>query len=168
MRGFTTFRLEFHLAHPILREAQDESATTTSQAVDATKTSMADLSFLDPRSSSRNTPRYTIHQAHISVVVCGWSDTQWTGYAFSKTGLEDEEAQEYDEHEPKPDLFAADRDDDYVKDSEIPTWDARTYWLQIVGIRCQLILKEWMYLLHTVEERVLALVSHGSRHGSLN
>jgi hypothetical protein len=168
MRGFTTFRLEFHLAHPILRETQDEPATTTSQATEATKISMADLTFLNPRSSSRNTPKYTVHQAHISVVVCGWSDTQWTGYAFSRTGLEDEEAQEYDEDEPKPDLFAADRDDDYIKDSEFPTWDARTYWLEIVGIRCQLILKEWLYLVHTVEERIHALVSPGSRLENLH
>jgi hypothetical protein len=168
MGGFTTFRLEFHLAHPILREAKDEPATTTPQAAGATQTHMADLSFLDPRSSSRNTPKFTIQQAHISVVVCGWSDTQWTGYAFSKTGLEDEEAQEYDEDEPKPDLFAADRDDDYIIDSERPAWDARKYWLKIVGIRCQLILNDWIYLVHTVEERVNALVSHGSWPGSLN
>ncbi|KAH4479194.1 hypothetical protein HBH89_252450 [Parastagonospora nodorum] len=47
------------------------------------------------------------------------------------------------------DCFAADRDDDHIKDADMPTWDARRYWLQIVAVRCQLILKEWVYLLTT-------------------
>jgi hypothetical protein len=161
MQGFTTFRLEFHLAHPILREVKGTPPViTTSHIVDGSRTAIADLSFLTPRASSGSTVQYMIYQAHISVVICGWSNTQWTGYAFTKTGLQDEAAQEYDEGEPNPDLFAADRDDDYVKDADYPTWDARTYWLQIVAIRCQLILKEWTYLVHTIEERVHALVSH--------
>ncbi|KAH7401888.1 hypothetical protein DE146DRAFT_444682 [Phaeosphaeria sp. MPI-PUGE-AT-0046c] len=58
------------------------------------------------------------------------------------------------EDELRLDFFAADRDADYVKDANKPIWDARTYWLQIVAIRCQLILKEWLYMVHTIEERM--------------
>ncbi|KAH4071235.1 hypothetical protein HBI23_101520 [Parastagonospora nodorum] len=140
MIGFPTFRLEFHLAHLILREESCKPKAGTS------KPTSNDLSFLESGNSSGSSPTYKIRQAHISVVLCGWGNTRWTGYAFANTGLDAQPALDHDEDEPNMDYFAADRDDDHVKDADTPIWDAREYWLQIVAIRCRLILKEWVYL----------------------
>lgn len=147
MSGFITFRLEFHLAYLILREDGCKPNAATSRHTSN------DLSFLDPVNPSGNSSTYKIRQAHISVVLCGWSNTQWTGYAFANTGLDAQPALGHDEDEPNMDYFAADRDDDHIKDADMPTWDARRYWLQIVAVRCQLILKEWLYLVRTIQER---------------
>jgi hypothetical protein len=146
MIGFPTFRLEFHLAHLILREDSCDPKAGTS------KPTSNDLSFLKPGNSSGSSSTYKIRQAHISVVLCGWGNTRWTGYAFANTGLDAQPALDHDEDEPNMDYFAADRDDDYIKDADRPIWDAREYWLQIVAIRCQLILKEWVYLVRTIQE----------------
>lgn len=152
MIGFITFRLEFHLAHLILREAGSElNIGRPTPTID-------DLAFLHPKDSSTTSPKYTMHQAHISIVVCGWSNDKWTGYALANTGLDDGPPSDNDEDDPRPDWFAADRVDDYLKDSDLPTWDARNYWLQIVAVRCQLILKEWVHLVRTIGERVQMMV----------
>ncbi|KAF2034765.1 hypothetical protein EK21DRAFT_107892 [Setomelanomma holmii] len=152
-RGFMEFCLELHLAYLILREPETGPDATTDQTL-GDRESFERLSFLmdDPSADTATVPK--IYQAHISVVICGWTNTQWTGYAFANTGLEPESFEEYGEDEPKHDLFAADRSEDYVKDTDPPTWDARKYWLEIVGIRCQLVLREWQYLVNTVEDKV--------------
>jgi len=153
MNGFKTYRLEFHLAYLVMRK-KDTFARSNASASGTQRHPATDLSFLDPSTSSGEVPSYCMYKAHISIVVCGWSDTQWTGYAFANTGLPEEPFVEQDEEDPKQDLFAADRDDDYVQDADAPNWDARKYWLQIVAIRCELIRKEWTFLVRTIEEKV--------------
>jgi hypothetical protein len=95
------------------------------------------------------------------VVICGWTNSQWTGYAFANTGLDAEPFEEPDEDEPKHDFFAADNMLDYFKDADTSTGDARKYWLQIIGIRCQVVLKEWQYLVTIVEEKIESRVRNG-------
>jgi hypothetical protein len=99
-------------------------------------------------------------QAHITVIVSGPSNTEWTGYAFSNTGFEQSPDDSDDEGDDcRLDFFATDTDaDDCFIDADIPYWDARSYWLQTVAIRCELVLREWLYLVHTIEERLQALV----------
>lgn len=151
--SLNTFRLEFHVAHLILRKAPAPPVGGTDNGTEKNDP-VADLTFLEDANSPEEAPRYLIYQSHISVTVCGWSDTQWTGYAFANTGLPLTSFVSQVEDEPTHDLFAADRDDDYIKDADDTTWDARKYWLQVVGIRCELILKEWTYLVRTVEEAI--------------
>jgi hypothetical protein len=157
MRGYTTFCLEFHLAHLILREVKESPDSTTDQPVEA-RNAVADLSFLATSPPSEDSPNYAIYQAHISVVICGWTNTNWTGYAFVNTGLKEEPYQEFAEDEQKHDLFAADKEEDFASDADLPIWDARRYWLRIVSIRCQLVVREWNYLVNTVEEGVKSRV----------
>jgi hypothetical protein len=156
--------LEFHLAHlKLLERKRAPGATSAGDA--GTSESIADLSFFTSGHLLSQSPsEYAISQAHITIVVSGPSNTQWTGYAFSSTGLgRDQDEGEYEgdnEDECKSDFFAADRDDDYIIDADIPEWDARKYWLRTVAIRCDLVLKEWLYLVYTIEERLQALVRH--------
>lgn len=164
MDGFITFRLEFHVSYLVMREQVSGGRAGSPIGTYVQQPSVVDISFLSRGQSLAALPEHTICQAQISIIVFGESNTQWTGYAFARTGLcSDSLLQTHhtddSEDEPKADFFAADRDVDYVRDADSPTWDARTYWLQIVAIRCQLILKEWLYMVHTIEERVELLVS---------
>jgi hypothetical protein len=160
MSGYMTFRLEFHLAHLILRESKPDAGTH--------RTSVGNVSFLTSGASSTISPPYEMHQAHISIVVCGWSNKQWTGYAFANTGLDADSTLDYDEDGPRLDFFAADRDDDHIKDADMPTWDARKYWLQVVAVRCRLVLKEWVYLVRNIEDCVRVLVTRAFLSGRSN
>lgn len=168
MDGFTTFRLEFHLSYLVMREVVKSTDAALTSNTCTQPSSIANLSFLSLELSATNSPKHTICQAHVSIIVFGESNTQWTGYAFVRTGLvsnprpQTQDAEDTCD-EPRPDFFAADRDVDYVKDADVPTWDARTYWLQVVAIRCRLILKEWLYMVHTIEERIEILVGSTTR-----
>ncbi|KAF1845932.1 uncharacterized protein K460DRAFT_417114 [Cucurbitaria berberidis CBS 394.84] len=160
--GFKTFRLEFHLAHLILRETTIRPHPEGNSIDGAISQSLVDLSFLDLETSAGGVSSHSIYQAHISIVICGWSDSQWTGYAFANQGAKDspredeEEDDDDEEYVPRRDPFAADNIYDYFMHADVQTWDARRYWLWIVAIRCQLVLKEWLYLVCTIEEGVQA------------
>lgn len=160
-QGFATFRLEFHLAHLILRKPAACKNLDNNAGVH--RSPVVDLNFLGVGDSTVENSLAYVYQAHISVVVCGWSSNQWTGYAIANTGLPEEEFEAQEEYGPKRDPFVADRSDDYVKDADAPEWDARRYWLQTVAIRCELILKEWIFLVRSVEEGIERWVSALSR-----
>ena len=71
---------------------------------------------------------------------------------------------EQDEDDSTQDLFASDNELDFYISAEHMTSDARRYWIQVVTIRCQRILKEWMYLVRSVEEAIESWVSIKFRH----
>ena len=170
--GWPTFCLEFHLAYLVLREV-DPSPTEKAGAAekDTKNTPLVDLAWLDIQSSSGSvTTGHVIEEANVSVVVCGWSNTQWTGYAFANTRVEAEEEEEEDtdseeetEDMPQQDFLAAEDGLDYMLDANNPEWDARKYWLRVLSARCQLVWKEWQYLVRTVEDAIEAWVSPALR-----
>ena len=165
MLGRASFHLGFHLAYLVLRETDSTTSTTDNddRSKKAARDSSIDISFLDLESScGPSSSRYHVRKANISIVTCGWSNTQWTSYAFANTRPEeegDEEEEEEDYELFKQDFFAAEDGLDYAMDANRAEWDARRYWLRIVAIRCQLVLKEWQYLVHTIEEGIEAWVS---------
>ena len=155
MLGFSTFHLEFHLAHLILR--QTETASTCADSSTTSSESLVDLSFLQLESSSGKTAPHSIYQAHDSVVFCGWSNAQWTGYVFTNTG---HNALPYADEEDEEIPGALDIDYGFDFDLGRKIWDAREYWLRIVAFRCQLVWREWFYLVRTVEEAIETWVGH--------
>jgi hypothetical protein len=163
VNDFTNFNLAFHVSYMKLRETKKVSSVTPGQGA-GPGDNIADLSFLTVGSSSTNSSHYTLCQAHISIVICGWSNTQWTGYAFANTGLDDTRREEADEDDPIVDWFAADSDDDYVRLADASIWDARRYWLLTIAIRCQLILKEWEHLVDTIEDHMRRYVRRQYSH----
>ena len=167
--GWKTFCLEFHLAYLILREVKSSpTSNATEDERESANRPLIDLACLDLQSSSDTvSSRHFILEANISVVVCGWSNTEWTGYAFANTGTKAEEEEEVDEDDPEgeaedrpqQDFLAAEDGCDYVVDANNPEWDARHYWLRVFAIRCELVWKEWQYLVRTVEDAIEAWVS---------
>lgn len=165
MVGYPTFSLEFHISYLTLREVIGMPHRDGASVDEGANLSSVDLSFLDLGLSSSANTFYSIDQAQISIVVCGWSNTHWTGYAFANTGsrknLYEESDEEEDDDEDcredtvfKQDLFAAEDGFDFAMHVQTKKWDARRYWLRIVAIRCRSILQEWQFLVHSLEEGI--------------
>lgn len=104
--------------------------------------------------------RFAIHDATISIVICGHDNRKWVGWALSNTPGDPTELEE--ECGLQEDFFAADGngpEEGIVVDSNTPEWDPRKYWLSNVEIRVRLALKEWRYLVFCIEDSVQAWVS---------
>jgi hypothetical protein len=170
LNGFVTPGLEFHLPYLTLRESNGKHSNMRKE--------WADITFLD-RTDTARTDRHIIHEAHISIVICIWDYTIWTGYKLSKpcpfdaedltadldTGevekdegdQEEEEDDEEEEDLPREDIFAPDSGDHDMNDD--PIWDPRMYFLHIMAIWVSFILKEYTHLIRTLEERVVVSLS---------
>jgi hypothetical protein len=95
------------------------------------------------------------------VVICGWDNQNWVGWGLFNTFSDptDDFAPE-DERVMKEDYYAADGEDSPEHfDANDPVWDPRRYWLRIIHIRAQLVLKEWTWLVRNIEAGVIAWVS---------
>jgi hypothetical protein len=130
-----------------------------------------DISYLQhqyPSDGHQQQPRKCIiREAHTSIVICGWDNSKWVGWAFINTPSgstihdDEEDGEEDQEDEPlemEEDYFAADGDGGRVQDANMPIWDPRRYWLVIIEIRILRIMQEWDLLVRFVEKGVEALV----------
>lgn len=133
------------MAHLLLRQ----SPQTMSPGANG---SAADLSFLNLVNIDGQVVPHSIYQGHMSLVVCGWSDLQWTGYAFILDENGEKEVVESDELRRH---IASQYGFEFTTPSQsAQPWDARRYWLRLVAHRSQHVLREWLYLVRTVEEGV--------------
>ncbi|KAF2630856.1 hypothetical protein BU25DRAFT_408133 [Macroventuria anomochaeta] len=154
LNGFVTPGLEFHLPYLTLRESNGTHGNIRKE--------WADITFLNRAAAADlNIGRDIIHEAHISIVICIWDYKTWTGYKLSKpcpfdaedpVEDEDEDDEEGEEGLPREDIFAPDSGDHNMNDD--PIWDPRIYFLHIMAIWVNFILKEYIHLIRTLEERV--------------
>jgi hypothetical protein len=130
-------------------------------------TGLSNLSFLNLEPSEEGIPSYCLKKSHVSIVICGSDNVQWVGYAFTNSadnkdddesdgsetdGTEDEDEDE-DEVKFQRDLFAS-VDSDSVIDANMPTYDAREYWLCVIHLRLDFIVKKWAHTVLKIEQRV--------------
>lgn len=93
-----------------------------------------------------------MHEAQISFVVCGSDNRRWVGYAFVDT---DSDGDDLADHNFPHEGFHADPiASDGKLDANLPIWDPREYFLMIFEIRMAQVLKEWEYLVLTVERSI--------------
>jgi hypothetical protein len=119
--------------------------------------------------------RYVIHESHISLALCAWDHTKWTVYAFSKPcpervlpeGENEDNAASNDGEENDDD------DDDVFSTEDIlapdngahnlsadqTIWDPRKYFTRTAATWVALVLREYMYLVQTLDANVRAWVS---------
>lgn len=96
----------------------------------------------------------------MSVVICGWDNQNWVGWGLFNTSSDPtDEYDPEDQRELREDYYAADGEAGPVTDADDPIWDPRRYWLRIIDIRLQLVLKEWVWLVRNLEAGVAAWVS---------
>jgi hypothetical protein len=170
------FVLEFHLPFLTLRDQSTTLGATNPLSDAQGSEDSLDVSYLQhqrPHDRRQQRPqRYVIREAHTSIVICGWDNSKWVGWAFVNAPFdpttqgndEDDEDDEDEGQDDEPvileeDYFAVDGDGGIVHDANKPIWDPRRYWLRIIEIRILRIMKEWIWLVRFVEKGIEALVS---------
>ena len=132
-----------------------------------TDDSVANLSFLDLANADGHIIPHSIYQGHMSLVICGWSDLQWTGYAFTQDENSNKEVVKSDER--RENLVFQHGFDFNTPAKSVKLWDARRYWLRLVAHRSQYILREGLCLVRTIEEGIETWVcssaAYWRRHG---
>lgn len=155
--GYLIFRLEFHLPYFAWRDLislpRSHSGTGTNEKLQRAWRDVSFLEFPAPKKPSQTIP--IIHDAHISLVVCGSDHTRWVCYAFLDTRFKniDDNEDEQDINETNEDPIASDSDGDPIN-ADTPIWDPREYFLRNVDFRMRQVHREWNYLVRQFERRV--------------
>jgi hypothetical protein len=168
VNGFDTPCLEFHLPYLTLRKISSESDEWKAREPNEEGERWLDMPL--PESAARGesgSNRFLVNASHTSIVLCVWDYTKWVGYGFFKgspastdsevdggvdsdndsEGIGDAADQVVEEHDPEPtrEIFAPDNDghDTYADD---PIRDPRRYFLFIIGVWMNLVVREYRYL----------------------
>ena len=121
----------------------------------------SDLSFLNiqtPKSQGKR--QYCMYEAQISLVICGPDEKHWDAYAFVDRYFDGEDLLEEDDFSydgVQEDPIASDLENDPnlpIIDANLPKWNAREYFLDIVEFRMAQVVKEWEYLVRSVERGI--------------
>ncbi|PSS22711.1 hypothetical protein M430DRAFT_16661 [Amorphotheca resinae ATCC 22711] len=151
-RGYPIFQMEFHISYFALRASSPKDPSRIIGNINPPR-QWTDLSFLKiqpPKSQDQR--EYGMHEAQISVVICGSDNWRWAGYAFIDTSFEGEDLGDG--------IFSYEdvHEDPIASNSELhanlPIWDPREYFLTILEIRMTQVRKELEYLVRTVERSV--------------
>ena len=145
--------MEFHVPYFALRTSLPPKDPIRKPVNSNPTRKWTDLSFLEIQSpESQDKKVYGIHEAQISFVICGSDDGRWVGYAFVDTNFDSEGLgdQVFPYEGVHEDLIASDGE----LDANLPIWNPREYFLMICEIRIAQVLKEWEFLVRTVERSI--------------
>ncbi|KAH7072767.1 hypothetical protein BKA63DRAFT_567359 [Paraphoma chrysanthemicola] len=171
-------RLELHLPYLTLRrlplaKSKATCATIGQSRKPRTSFYVPEFAALDGEQSHR----YVIHESHVSLALCAWDHTKWTVYAFFKPCPEAEPEDEHkndvasdDGEEDDSDNEGENDDDDlfptedilapdngaYNLNADQTIWDPRKYFIRIAAIWVALVLREYTYLVQTLDANVKA------------
>ncbi|KAF2181077.1 hypothetical protein K469DRAFT_590492 [Zopfia rhizophila CBS 207.26] len=119
-----------------------------------------DLSFLNRQIlNSQGKKQYGMYEAQISLVICGPDEKRWVGYAFVDRYFNGEDLEEDDfsydgvQEDPIATDFEVDTNLPII-DANLPKWNPREYFLNIVEFRMAQVLKEWEGLVRKVQRSV--------------
>jgi hypothetical protein len=172
--GFRTFTLDFNIPYYVLRQSNHvlkDSRKISDGAPLRQSWNLASLfKSTDTNKSSSTDRTYALYEAQISIVVTGIDQYVWTAYGFVDTYFGSEESVEgYHQmkgrHCPRlgrPDPLAAGR----IAADE-PIWRPRDYFMKVLEIRTNHVVREWWYIGDKMEEEVARYIHCGvSLHSS--
>ncbi|KAE9369078.1 hypothetical protein N431DRAFT_345415 [Stipitochalara longipes BDJ] len=151
-RGYKIFQLEFHLQFFKFEAApaNDQGMTTK------TPPNWTDLSFLEEKNNPKaiGGKRYGMSEAHFSFVICGIREGRWAGYAFDDTESDGDDLQDKIlcgglHVDPIGSCLSVDD-----VDAELPIWNPREYFLDVVARRVARAADFWEALLRAIERRI--------------
>ncbi|KAF2441217.1 hypothetical protein P171DRAFT_524171 [Karstenula rhodostoma CBS 690.94] len=97
-----------------------------------------------PQSSGETS--HILQMGHIAINICGIANCRWAGYAFVD-GDEEMDEEDFDYTGMVQDQFAANGD---VNANDV-IWDPREYFLLIVLIRVEKVIRAWSWLIQKIE-----------------
>jgi hypothetical protein len=113
-----------------------------------------DLSFLKIQTTKpQDEIKYRLHKAQVSFVICGVDHSRWVGYAFVKDDF-GSELEDIEDDDFSYEGFHRDPITQGKFDANLPIWDPRAYFLTVLEIWTVQVLKEWTYLVRTVERSI--------------
>ncbi|KAJ9612908.1 hypothetical protein H2200_002849 [Cladophialophora chaetospira] len=149
-KGFLTFRLSFHIPFFTLTSSQtrlDDQREVRGSPLRHTE----DISFLS--GSSGTEARRLLHEGHITCVIAGLDDEDWTAYLFIDTyfdGEDGENALAYQrndtEHGMNEDPLTCGN-----HDADNPVCNPRRYFLDVLYYRLLQVKEEWQKVVEEVE-----------------
>jgi hypothetical protein len=144
--------MEFHISYFALRASSPKDPSRILGHINPPR-QWTDLSFLriqPPKSQDQR--EYGMHEAQISVVICGSDNWRWAGYAFIDTSFESEDLGDgiFSYEDVHEDPIASNSE----LHADLPIWDPREYFLTILEIRVTQVRKELEYLVRAVERSV--------------
>jgi hypothetical protein len=157
--GYQTFRLEFHIPYSALRGTTLSGSHQVGSATTDRLRNWKDISFLRiPPTKRFGQVAYRVHDAHISLTICGSDHSRWTCWSFSDTKFKSNAEDIPDIDDSNEDPIASDSDGFEVQSND-PILDPREYFLRTMDFRMKQVEQEWMYLTRKVEKSVEKYVS---------
>jgi hypothetical protein len=110
------------------------------------------VAFLNTRDiSTEKEGIWGIHQAQISVTLCGTDNSRWIAYCFEDRHFDEDAALGEDEHTT---VHQSDQIANGEFGAEDTIWDPREYFLRVLLIRMRQVYKEWGELTRAIESGI--------------
>jgi hypothetical protein len=148
--GYSSFHLEFHIPYFALRRSRLDH--TFAQRKRRTHRGWMNVGFLNTRDiGTEEDGIWGIHQAQISVTLCGTDNSRWIAYCFEDRHFDEDAELGPDEH---TDIHQSDQIANGEFGAEDTIWDSREYFLRVLFVRMHQVHKEWGELLRAIESGI--------------
>lgn len=151
--GCNFFQMEFHLPYfvvrkcPLDRSGDEKKFLGKANAKSGRRSRWSDASFLRLESidsaepdEQRSNQTWGLYECHISVLITGRDNWQWTAYSFADTDSDRQRYEYTDGFDPNLEL-----------DASNPIWKPREYFLKALQINLKEVREEWEYLIFKLE-----------------
>lgn len=145
-KKFEIFELYFYTPFPVLCAIGDDSLQLDDPTGSFRPTFLNIASIVGSTLQPSDEGSSVLQVRHIAIHICGVANHRWIGYAFvdGDEGMDEEEG---DYTAMIQDQFAANGD----VDANRPIWDPREYFLLIILIRVDQIIRAWTWLIQRIE-----------------
>jgi hypothetical protein len=148
--GYSVFQLEFHMPYFALRCSQLKDIFA--QRKKRAHRGWMNIAFLNTKDKDpEEDGTWGIHQAQISVTICGTDNSHWIAYCFEDRHFDEDGELGQDEHTS---IHQSDQIAGGEFGAEDTIWDPREYFLRVLLIRMRQVHKEWEELVRKIESGI--------------
>ncbi|KAF2280931.1 uncharacterized protein EI97DRAFT_14260 [Westerdykella ornata] len=156
LKGYAVYKLELHIPYYPLRK-YDMNTTPASPPMGKQHRKWRDLTFLINGSFKPQKELTGIHDAHISIVICGTDEKRWIAYSFVDSYFDDGDEMGSDEFShvvAMADQIAGCGNYGMPINANNPIWDPLLYFSKVACIRMRQVEETWADLVRRVENGV--------------
>jgi hypothetical protein len=146
----TEYQLEFHIPYLAMRCSQPSQESMGRKT--RTHRGWMNISFLDTKRVDSGLEGICgVHQAQISVTICGTDNSRWTAYCFEDRHF-DEDGELGDDEQTE--IHQSDQIARGAFGAEDTIWDPREYFIRVLLVRMRQVHREWLNLVRFVESGI--------------
>ncbi|KAH6441610.1 hypothetical protein HBI59_115730 [Parastagonospora nodorum] len=148
--GYSEYHMEFHIPYFAMRRSRPEHDFDGRRK--RGHRGWMNIAFLDARETASSSEEVCgVHQAQISVTICGTDNLRWTAFCFEDRSFDEDSEMGNDE---QTDFHQSDQLAKGSFGGEDTIWDAREYFLRVLLIRMRHVLKEWVELVRLIDSGI--------------